>query len=283
MDEIVCADSRKLSSFIKPDSVALTVTSPPYRNAIDYKQHVSNMKNRTDSYFRGKLKISIDDYMDDLSKIFGEVHRVTADGGFCCIVIGNELSDGQMIPLPSLLLARLLQENWHMHEEIIWNKVTGGRNGVANRFSVTVQHPYPSYYHANIMHEHILVMRKGEKHLRKEKKNELPINDVMKKEIANSIWNIAPVPPNSVQHPASFPEQIPWRLIQLYTYPGDVVLDPYNGSGQTTKVARVLGRHYIGVEIEEEYVKLAKKRLKEPLRLSRNLLVPAWQKIEWQE
>jgi site-specific DNA-methyltransferase (adenine-specific) len=286
LDRIVCADAKTLSSFVRPDSVALTVTSPPYRNAIDYQRHVRNLRRNSREYFRGNLTISLEDYLTDLERIFGEVYKVTIEGGLCCIVIGNELSNGVMLPLPALLLARLLDSGsgWNLHEEIIWNKVTGGRNGVANRFSVTVQHPHPLYYYANIMHEHILVLRKGAKRRAKNPKAyELPINDVMKKEIANSIWNIAPVPPNSLKHPAPFPEQIPWRLIQLYTYPGEVVLDPFNGSGQTTKVAKVLKRHYIGVDIENEYVKIGRRRLNESLHLSKNLLVPSWQKIEWQE
>jgi len=287
-DDIVCKDSKQLSSFIKPDSIALTITSPPYRNAIDYQQHVKNIKTNDNGYFRGKLTIGLEDYLNDMIQIFNEVYKVTMKGGYCCIIIGNELVNGGIIPLPGLLLAKLVnydEEGWKLHEEIIWNKVTGGRNGVANRFSVTVQHPYPSYYHANILHEHILVLRKGSRNDRavnRDKINKLPINDVMKKEIANSVWNIAPVPPNSVKHPAVFPEQIPWRLVQLYSFSNDIILDPMNGSGQTTKVAKALGRHYIGVDIQPEYVKLAKKRLKEPLHLSKNLLVPKWQKIEWQ-
>ncbi len=69
----------------------------------------------------------------------------------------------------------------------------------------------------------------------------------------------------------------------LYTYPGDTILDPFNGSGQTTKVAKRMGRHYFGVDILPDYVKLAKKRLKEPLHLSKNFIIPRWELERWDD
>jgi site-specific DNA-methyltransferase (adenine-specific) len=91
-------------------------------------------------------------------------------------------------------------------------------------------------------------------------------------DIANNIWHIAPVPPRTIDHPAPFPEEIPHRLIRLYSYPGERVLDPFAGSGQTLKVARHLGRNFAGYEIIPKYVALAAKRLMEPLNLRREQL-----------
>ena len=102
----------------------------------------------------------------------------------------------------------------------------------------------------------------------------------MKREIANSIWNIPPVPPGMVRHPAPFPEQIPWRLITLFTRPGDMVLDPMNGSGQTTKVARGMGRRYLGFDVMGKYVEESRKRLFEPLHLS-DYLIPVFHRESW--
>ncbi len=99
----------------------------------------------------------------------------------------------------------------------------------------------------------------------------------MKKEMANSIWHIAPVPPSYRKfHPAAFPEEIPYRLIQLYSNVGDIVLDPFVGSGQTIKMAKFLKRRYIGVDKSEKYVKVASKRVMEPPLLRRFQLVPNW-------
>lgn len=284
LDDIICADSANLSSFVKPNSVALTVTSPPYRNAINYEKHVEN----NGEYYRGEQIWSVEEYLKGMKAIFDQVHKVTVFGGYCAIIIGYEIVEAEIVPLPSLLLTNLLEEGkWRLREEIIWNKVTAGRNGVGNRFGVTIRNPYPTYYHANVMHEYIFVLSKGKPSPRMRRRGagknlrKLHVNEIMKREIANSIWNVTPVPPRSNEHPCPFPEQIPWRLINLYSLSeDDVVLDPFNGSGQTTKVAKQLNRHFVGVDIVPEYVELARKRLDEPLRLSDLKYVRKWGKEE---
>jgi len=269
-NSIVNADSKDLSKIGK-NKIALTVTSPPYHNAINYDEHQTSKK-----WYRGTVGISLEIWLDEMKKVFSQVHEVTKPGGFCCIVIGNEIIEGKTkLPLPALLLMELTKMDigWKFFEEIIWNKVTGGKK----RFRVTVQHPYPTYYYPNIMHEQILILRKPPFHNVKDKKSKLIINDIMKKEIANSIWHIAPMPPSYRQfHPAAFPEEIPYRLIQLYSNVGDLVLDPFVGSGQTTKMARFLKRKYIGVDKSEKYVKVAKKRTAEHPALRKMQLVPYW-------
>jgi site-specific DNA-methyltransferase (adenine-specific) len=263
---IICRNSKNLS-FIPSNSIALTVTSPPYHNAINYSKHLQN------DWYRGNQTTKLDEYLNEMEQIFSEVFRVTKQGGYCAIVIGNELANGGIIPLPHLLTQRLLKR-WKFHEEIIWSKVTGG----LDRFGVTIQHPYPSYYRANIMHEHILVLRKGLIHHKKDTKSKLIINEVMKKDTSNSIWNITPVPPKFIDHPCPFPEEIPYRLITLYSDVNDIVLDPFVGSGQTTKVAKYLKRCYIGIDSINEYVEMAKKRLSEEPHL-REQLIAKWQKV----
>lgn len=287
VNDVVCADSKTLSKFIKPNSVALTVTSPPYGNAINYSQHVKNMKSGEGKEFRGNVGGSLDDYIDEMKEIFSEVRKVTMPGGFCCIVIADELSEGVLIPLPSLLISKLIdlqdeEEGWHLRDMIIWNKVTAGRSGAGNRFGQFVKIPVPTRYRANIMHEYIIVLQKGKKgrFLLKETEPKVPLNRAMKRQVALSVWDITPVPPNVIKHPAVFPEQIPWRLIQMYTKPGDVVLDPMCGSGQTVKVANHLKRKYIGVDLRKSYATLAKKRAKEDLMLS-NFMIPLYFPVKW--
>ncbi|MEM3207684.1 MAG: site-specific DNA-methyltransferase [Halobacteria archaeon] len=267
--EIHCKDSRDLSE-LRGGSVQLTVTSPPYRNAIDYEVH----QGEPGGWYRGARLFTTESYLQQMEEHFLEVWRVTREGGFCCIVIGNELDNGNLVPLPHLLTARLLKK-WNLHEEIIWYKVTGGKK----RFAVTVQHPYPTYYYPNILHEHILIFRKGEKVLRKEESSRYELDDLMTREIANSAWHIAPVPPNYLPHPCPFPEEIPHRLITLYSSRGDVVLDNFNGIGQTTKVAKHLGRRFAGYDISEKYCAIARKRLSEPLHI-RDYLIPKWVKAK---
>ena len=244
---------------LKPGIIDITITSPPYRNAIDYGMHVKHGNDPKKNY-RGKLSITVLDYIKEMCDIFNQVHRVTREGGYCCIVIGNEINKGTLEPLPALLVSGLYSQGWSLHEEIVWHKVTGG----ANRAGSFVQRPYPSYFRANIMHEVILVMRKGKNQLRKMEYAFTNINqNVTWKEIVNSVWHIAPVPPRFLDHPCPYPEEIPYRLLNLYSNEGDTVLDPFNGAGQTTKVAKYLGRKFYGVDIQQKYVDYARERLDE--------------------
>jgi modification methylase len=276
-NQIVVGNCKDVLRKMPANSVQLTITSPPYRNAIDYDMHASG----SDGCYRGKLKLDTNDYLDDMAEIFGDtVYRITKEGGYCCIVIANEVVNGTILPLPHMLLSRLVQPfgMWNLHEEIIWHKVTGG----TNRYGSFVINPYPKYYRANIMHEFILILRKGDVNSgRTQRRDALPAtHEEWTKEIANSVWHIAPVPPGYIDHPCPFPEEIPYRLMKLYSYENDTVLDPFNGSGQTTKVAHRFGRGYVGIDIVKEYVELAKMRIaSEPLHIRNEALIANWKKI----
>ena len=277
INEIITGNCKEILSRIPANSIQLTITSPPYRNAIDYNIHVS----KNGGYYRGQTKMETAEYLEDMVEIFNDkVYRVTNIGGYCCIVIANEVVDGTILPLPHMLLSRLIEPfgNWNLHEEIIWHKVTGG----TNRYGSFVINPYPKYYRANIMHEFILVLRKGDVNSGRTQRIEmLPVtHEEWTKEIANSIWHIAPVPPGYIEHPCPFPEEIPYRLMKLYSYKGDTILDPFNGSGQTTKVAYHFQRQYVGIDIVKEYTKLAKERMNdEPLHIRPEALIANWKKI----
>jgi modification methylase len=277
VDEILSGDCKQILSRIRANSIQLTITSPPYRNAIDYEAHAM----RNGEYYRGKTKLSTAQYLDEMTNIFGEkIYKATNEGGYCCIVIANEIVNGSLLPLPHMLLSSLVQPygKWNLHEEIIWHKVTGG----TNRYGSFVINPYAKYFRANIMHELILVLRKGDVQTGRTERNEvLPAtHEEWTKEIANSVWHIPPVPPGFIDHPCPFPEEIPYRLMQLYSYKGDTILDPFNGSGQTTKVASHLERHYIGIDIIKEYNRLAASRIAcECPHLRTQALIANWKKI----
>ena len=172
------ADASDPLGIVGPDSVRLTVTSPPYHNAIDYladagRRSTGHQGGRADrasdrEWFRGSGLSTMSAYLDDMEAVFGQVFRATADGGLCCIVIGDEVVDGKTISLHSLLASRLASsenedrpDKWRLRDTIIWNKVTAGRNGSGNRFGTFIQNSYSGYFRANIMHEYILVLQKG--------------------------------------------------------------------------------------------------------------------------
>lgn len=249
------------------NSIALTVTSPPYWNAIDYDTHTKDNK----AWYRERnydgLGATYKDWLTTLQKVFLEVYRVTVDGGFCAIVIGTILHKSKHYPAPFDLTTLLNETDWNFHQDIIWNKVTGG----VRRAGVFIQHPKPGYYYPNIMTEYILVFRKGDKP-RYGNENSVPLDDVFTRDIANNIWHIAPVPPNQIDHPCPFPDELVRRLVLLYSQEGDEILDPFLGSGQTARGALRFKRKCVGYEIEAKYIKLARQRLYEKPRRKYHLL-----------
>lgn len=281
IDAILQHSAEDLSP-LADESVALTVTSPPYWNAIDYDVHTSSKDAwyRTRKYGNGYK--DYDQYINWLEKIFRPLLAKTRPGGYCAVVIGTVLMNGDHYPLPFDFTARMVQWGWLFHQDIVWHKVTGG----VKRAGSFIQRPFPGYFYPNIMTEYILVFRKdgpaiyAERTNGEKETNRVDIDDLFTKELANNVWHIAPVPPGHLDHPCPFPEEIPFRLMLLYSYPGDLVFDPFNGSGQTTKVARHLGRHFLGLDVEPKYVQYAKDRLKEPLAIREEQLVAVFEKIE---
>lgn len=297
INKVFCKSCEHMDE-LPDDAVALTVTSPPYWNAIDYDRHVAepNQNYRTRKYSIGYK--GYEDYLLWLKNISDEIMRVTKPGGFMTIVIGTVLLERKHYPVPfdvvSFLTGRFNihgsngQEapkanglRWEFHQDIIWHKVTGG----VKRAGVFVQYPYPGYFYPNIMTEYILVFRKpgpiiySKKDTEQKEGAKVNTQKLFTNEIANTVWHIAPVPPGHLEHPCPFPEEIPHRLIQLYSYPGDLVLDPFCGSGQTLKVARHLGRNFAGYDINQKYVELALTRVTEPLSVRQEQLTAVFEKI----
>lgn len=277
----VFAHSCESMNELEDNTVSLTVTSPPYWNAIDYDIHASNKEQnyRTRAYGNGYTEYG--HYLEWLEKIFAEVLRVTKPGGFCGIVIGTVLLNGKHYPVPFDLIPRMIQKGWEFHQDIIWHKCTGG----VKRAGVTIQKPFPGYFYPNIMTEYILLFRKSgppiyqNRSAHQKKEAEYPINRLFTMDIANNIWHIAPIPPDQLDHPCPFPEEIPYRLVTMYSYPGEIVLDPFTGSGQTLKVAHWLKRDYVGYEIIPKYVELTKQRIKEPLSIRPKQLIAIFEKV----
>lgn len=259
--------SSERASQLAPDlvgEVALCVTSPPYHNAISYDSH---QEDRAANY---RVRSQIDyanDYLALMDRVWTECHTMLRPGGYLAVNVGTVLDAGHHFPLPQDITARLVDSSvgWTFMRSIQWNKVTAG----VKRAGSVIQHKLPGYYYPNIMTEHIIVVRKSGL-----SGGQRPVmNRDVPDEWWENIWDLAPVPPRTVDHPAPYPEDLPHRLIRMLTREGDVVLDPFNGAGATTKAAYDLGRLGVGFDLSDQYLAYAEARLSEESSVRQQQLV----------
>lgn len=232
--------------------VALTVTSPPYLDAIDYDEQDGDYTDRDNETMETWLSLQ--------REIFSSVFNATMDGGYCAVVLGDVIDQNDNYrPLTGHFAAMMEQMGWSYHENITWAKPTGG----SSRFGTLIQHPHPTYFYPNRQSEQIQIWAKGDGRTEKRDEHEVEITEVLKKEVANDVWHIPPVPHNrdNIEHPCPFPTEIVHRLVSLYSYPGELVCDPMMGSGTTPFVASALDREVIGIDKREKYVDSAFERL----------------------
>lgn len=263
-----------------PSGVQLTVTSPFYLDAIDYEGFSSGAK--TDWHDADNMGAGYavpDDVADRIdlwkqlqNEIFTEVYDITRHGGYCAVNIGNVRTDnGQLISLESHFHAVMQSIGWKLEDKITWHKTTSG----TSRYGTTASKQRPTYYYSNQMTETIFIYSRGDPERRDNPRVTLANSDIMTKEIANNVWHIPPEPPNAgINHPAPFPAEIPYRLINLYTYPGDLVYDPLLGSGTTVTVARELNRFALGTERNATFTSTARTRTYATEFERRNLIIP---------
>jgi site-specific DNA-methyltransferase (adenine-specific) len=236
--------------------VRLACTSPPYSNAISYTAH----SNDPGANYRDRPSIDYADYLEALNRVWDATWSMLQVGGVLAVNAGTVLDNGVHTPLPQDILNELLArpQKWSYVRTILWNKVTAG----VKRAGSVIQHPYPGYWHPNIMTEHIVLVRKGgsSRHRKTFSASGTDYPPLWNEDI----WDLAPVPPRQVPHPAPFPEEIPHRLIRMLSNAGDVIMDPFNGAGATTKAARDLGRTSIGFDLDPKYRAYAAERLTLP-------------------
>jgi modification methylase len=222
-----------------PDSgIHLMITSPPYNVSKEYDED-----------------LTLDEYREMLRRVFSETYRVLVAGGRACINIAN-LGRKPYIPLHSYIIEDMISVGFLMRGEIIWNK--GASSGGSTAWGSWMS---PSNPCLRDVHEYILVFCK-ESFSRKppEKRNKtITRNDFL--QWTKSCWEFPAVSAKKIGHPAPFPVELPHRLIQLYTYENEIVLDPFCGSGTTCEASIKDNRNFIGYEISDEYVKLAENRL----------------------
>jgi DNA modification methylase len=254
--DIYIKSSQDMSD-IKDGSVNLVITSPPYWTLKDYGNDEQI----------GTGSSSYEAYIEELNKVWRECIRVLAPDGKLCINIMPFLLTGKAARFDRretrLVLddiSRFMFETNEMYQFglFIWDK-----RKIA-RFSSFGSYPYPPNIFTTYPYEWITVFSK------KGKRNPVPKDIKEKSKLTtkewqdwaiNSIWEMQPAKAKSEEHPAPFPDELPKRLIKLYSFYGDTVLDPFMGTGTTAKMALALGRKAIGYELNPEYAPLIKRKL----------------------
>ena len=236
IDKLYCESSEDLSAI--PDaSIHLMVTSPPYNAKKEYDDD-----------------LSLEEYRELLRAVFAETYKKLVTGGRACINIAN-LGRKPYIPLHSYIIEDMLDIGYYMRGEIIWDKGSSAGSSTAWGSWMSAANPV-----LRDVHEYILIFSKDTfSRKRNGRENSLCKEDFLA--WTKSVWTFPSESAKRIGHPAPFPEALPHRLIQLYTFVGDVVLDPFCGSGTTCLSALKSGRHYIGYDIEEAYIQLANERL----------------------
>jgi DNA modification methylase len=245
---------------LEDGSVQLIITSPPYFNApFDYPD----------------LFESYEAYMEKMRKVAREMWRVLQEGRIACIVCDDTLIDGKKYPVVADLTRIYVEEGFNYRDKIIWVKPEGYIR-ISRRSGVVLQHPYPMYYYPDNIQETILIFQKGKfdyKSVSEEKRelSKLDVEEYQKNKWYLTIWeitNVLPIKNRLEEGIAAFPEEIPYRLIKLFSYIGETILDPFMGSGTTNRVSAKLGRNSVGYEIDLELLEVVKAKM----GLSKDLL-----------
>ena len=252
-DSIICGDARDMTA-VDDCSVALVVTSPPYFAGKEYEAALGE----------GGVPGSYLEYLAMLRDVFAECRRVLEPGGRMAVNVANL---GRK-PYRSLAgdVVRVLQDDLALllRGEIVWQKARGATGSIAVGSYLSAANPV-----LRDVTERVVVASKGRfdravSRAEREQRG-LPFENTISKDeffaATLDVWEIRPEHARRVGHPAPFPVELPERLIQLYTYRGDVVLDPFLGSGSTAVAAVRTGRRYVGYDTDPSYVDLAEGRI----------------------
>ena len=219
------------------NSVHLMITSPPYNVSKEYDED-----------------LSLQEYLGLLVRVFAETYRVLVNGGRACINVAN-LGRKPYIPLSHHIAGIMADLMFSMRGEIIWNKAASASPSTAWGSWQSASNPI-----LRDVHEYILVFCKGDyKREKGQKENTISKENFM--EWTKSIWTMNAESAKRIGHPAPFPEELPYRLIELYSFKDDIILDPFMGSGTTAVAALKAGRKFVGYDISPEYIALAEKRV----------------------
>lgn len=237
-DSVFHADSRDMGK-LPDESIHLMVTSPPYVAAKEYDQDWT-----------------LEEYLNLLREVFEETYRVLVPGGRACINIAN-IGRSPYLPLHAFIIQDMLDIGFLMRGEIIWDK--GASAGGSTAWGSWQSASNPTL---RDVHEYILVFSK-QRFGRPKEERENTIKKQSFLDHTKSVWTFQTASAQEAGHPAPFPVELPKRLINLYSFKHDVILDPFMGSGTTGIAAKQLERSYVGFDNDKEYVERARQRIQD--------------------
>jgi len=253
--KLVFGDCRDMHE-IPSESIHLMVTSPPYYNApFDYPD----------------LFKDYDEFLELIKTFSKELYRVLAPGRIAAYVTDDMLVKGEKYPVVADITRIMVESGFRYRDRIVWVKPKGYTR-ISRRSGVMLQNPYPMYFYPDNIQESIIIFQKGRfdyeyvramDHRIKEE-SRIDTREYNEREWYLSVWkitNVLPLQRRPEEGIAAFPEEIPRRLIKLFTYVGETVLDPFLGSGTTAKVARELGRNSWGYEIDLELKRVILRKI----------------------
>lgn len=237
LDRIYRHSSEEMAE-LPDNSVSLMVTSPPYHAGKDFDSDAS-----------------YPEFLELLGAVFGEVHRVLEPGGRAVVNVAN-LGRKPYLPLSHDVTGIMGDLGFHMRGEVIWQKARGMASSCAFGTFASARNPV-----LRDVHEYVLIFSKGR--MDRVRRGESTITKEEFLAATLSVWEIPAESARRIGHPAPFPVALPRRLLELYTFAGDVVLDPFCGSGATAVAAVETGRRFVGYDTNAAYVALARRRVRE--------------------
>jgi site-specific DNA-methyltransferase (adenine-specific) len=256
---IRCGDSRDLD-WVANDSVHLVVTSPPYWTLKEYPKNAAQL---------GLIQ-DYDRFHDELDRVWQHCFRVLVPGGRLVCVVGDVCLSRRrhgrhmVMPMHADIVVRARRLGFDNLSPIFWYKIANATYEVENGSSFLGKPYEPNAIIKNDV-EFILMLRKpgGYRQPTEDQRNASRLTKEEHQEWFQQVWNLHGE--STRYHPAPFPQELAYRLVRMFSFVGDTVLDPFMGTGTTLLAAARCGRNSIGVEIEPAYVKMAKERLEREL------------------